>query len=307
MIILGIETSHDDSSIAILEDGKVLNMWSISQIDIFKKYGGTIPEIASREHVKNIAILQNFLQEFIDLNKIDHIAYTSEPGLIGCLQVGFLFASALSIALNKPLIKINHLDGHFFSGAIDNKEIKYPALGLIVSGGHSQIIYAKNKFDFQIVGETLDDAIGECYDKVSSRLNLGFPGGPVIDKIHSSYKGKYLKLTKPKTSGEFDFSFSGIKTQVLNAFNNKKYESIEQIAASFQEVAINYLIEKFKIAIDKFKPKSILLGGGVSANKYLREKFKDLHKNTIFPEIKYATDNGAMIAMCAYLRMKKIS
>ncbi|MFL1058448.1 tRNA (adenosine(37)-N6)-threonylcarbamoyltransferase complex transferase subunit TsaD, partial [Mycoplasmopsis synoviae] len=113
------------------------------------------------------AILQNFLQEFIDLNKIDHIAYTSEPGLIGCLQVGFLFASSLSIALNKPLIKINHLDGHFFSGAIDNKEIKYPSLGLIVSGGHSQIIYAKNKFDFQIVGETLDDAIGECYDKVS--------------------------------------------------------------------------------------------------------------------------------------------
>ncbi|WP_025755137.1 tRNA (adenosine(37)-N6)-threonylcarbamoyltransferase complex transferase subunit TsaD [Mycoplasmopsis cricetuli] len=306
MKILGIETSHDDTSIAVLENGKVLDMWTISQIDLFKQFGGTIPELASREHVKNIAIIQKLLLEKYSKNDFDYVAYTKEPGLIGTLQIGYLFAFATAKVLKVPLIPINHLDGHFFSATLTNK-IDFPALCLLVSGGHTQLIYAKNYNQIEIIGETLDDAVGEAFDKISSRLNLGFPGGPLIDKYSQNYKGNLIKFTIPKTEKIFDFSFSGIKTQVLNYVNTKKlkhekYDPIE-VAVSFQNTAIEYLINKTKLALQTYSVKTLVLGGGVSANSQLRKEFVKLHFNTIIPSLKYATDNGAMIAQSAYLKL----
>ncbi|WP_324672839.1 tRNA (adenosine(37)-N6)-threonylcarbamoyltransferase complex transferase subunit TsaD [Mycoplasma sp. 888] len=304
MRILGIETSHDDTSLAVLEDGKVLDLWTISQIDIFKEFGGTIPEIASREHVKNIALIQELILQKYDPNSFDYIAYTKEPGLIGTLQVGCLFASAFALAINKPLVPVNHLVGHFLSATLTN-EIVFPALCLLVSGGHTQLICAKDVDDLKIVGETLDDAVGEAFDKVSSRLGLGFPGGPIIDKLFKEYDGEFTKLTFPHTDNELDFSFSGLKTQVLNKVNKAQMKNEElnkeELAVSFQKTAIDYLISKTKAALEKYDVKTLVLGGGVSANSYLREEFCKLHKNTIVPSLKYATDNGAMIAQVAYL------
>ncbi|AWX70245.1 tRNA (adenosine(37)-N6)-threonylcarbamoyltransferase complex transferase subunit TsaD [Mycoplasmopsis anatis] len=308
MKILGIETSHDDTSIAILENGKVVDMFTISQVDIFKEFGGTIPEISSREHVQNISIIHDLLLKKHDLTTIDYIAYTKEPGLIGTLQVGFLFANALSLSLNKPLIPINHLEGHFFSATITN-EVTFPALCLLVSGGHTQLIYAKNYFETTIIGETLDDAVGEVFDKVSRRLNTGFPGGPAIDKIFNLYKGEYIHFTQPHTENKYDFSFSGLKSQVLNYCNITEMKNIklnkEQIASSFQKTAVEYLISKTKLALKEYNVNSLILGGGVSANSFLRNEFKNLHTNVIIPDMKYTTDNGAMIAQVAYLRLIK--
>ncbi|BBA22236.1 tRNA (adenosine(37)-N6)-threonylcarbamoyltransferase complex transferase subunit TsaD [Mycoplasmopsis bovirhinis] len=308
MKILGIETSHDDTSLAILEDGKILDMWTISQIDIFKEFGGTIPELASREHIKNISIIQTLIQDKYDLNTIDYIAYTKEPGLIGSLQVGYLFASALSITLQKPLIPINHLDGHFYHLLLIIK-LFFPALCLLVSGGHTQLLFSNDINDIQIIGETLDDAVGEVFDKVANKLELGFPGGPIIDKIFEQYKDEYITLSKPKTQAEFDFSFSGLKTQVLNLINQSKIKNQklnkEQIAASFQKTAIDYLIQKTQKALEKYNVKTLMLGGGVSSNKYLRSQFVKLHCNSIIPDLKYSTDNGAMIAQAAYLQFLK--
>ncbi|UUD36924.1 O-sialoglycoprotein endopeptidase [Mycoplasmopsis californica] len=306
MRILGIETSHDDTSVALWEDNKIVKMITLSQIDIFKEFGGTIPELASREHTKNIQIIFNLLNKNKMLDSLDYIAYTNEPGLIGSLQVGRLFAEGLNIALDVPLVPINHMLGHFYSVNIDERKIKYPALALVVSGGHSEIILAKKPLDYIIVGETQDDAIGEAFDKVSTKCNLGFPGGPIINKIYNKNKcQKLIKFTKPKTLNDLDFSFSGIKTQVVNYYNkNAKNDiDVENIVTSFMDTAINYVIEKMELAINKFNPKSIILCGGVSSNTLLREKFLKLHKNALIPAPEYCQDNGAMIAQCCYEKL----
>ncbi|UVD81728.1 tRNA (adenosine(37)-N6)-threonylcarbamoyltransferase complex transferase subunit TsaD [Mycoplasma iguanae] len=303
MTILGIETSHDDTSVALLKNGEVLKMFIFSQIDIHAKYGGTIPEIASREHVNNVAlVLEEFKKEF-NLNEIDFIAYTAEPGLLGALHIGYLFASAISLALDKPLKPINHLVGHIFSTAIE-KEITYPALALIVSGGHTQINYLSSPIQISLIGETLDDAVGEVYDKVARKLDLGFPGGPAIDQLVQNSKSECKKLYSiPKTENKFSFSLSGIKTQVINEVNKfiQKNEIIpaEQIAVCFQKTIVEYLKQKIESALKDFPVKSLLLAGGVSANSDIRTMILSLHKNAIIPNLKYATDNGAMIAKAA--------
>ncbi len=308
MKILGIETSHDDTSIAILEDNRVIALETISQVDIFKEFGGTIPEISSREHVKNINLILEILLKKYDLSTIDYIAYTKEPGLVGTLQIGYLFASAVSLAYNKPIIPINHLIGHFYSCALDN-EIKYPSLCLLVSGGHTQLMLINSPIDYEIIGQTLDDAVGEAFDKVSSKLQLGFPGGPIIDKIYKNYKGEFIKFTEPNAPGEFNFSFSGLKSQVINYYHNKLQRNekvdVDQIAASFQDCAVNYLINQTKKALLKYNVKSLVLAGGVSANSELRKRFLEISKMAIIPNLKYATDNGAMIASCAYQILKE--
>lgn len=308
MKILGIETSYDDTSIAILEDNKVIALETISQVDIFKEFGGTIPEISSREHVKNINLILEILLKKYDLSTIDYIAYTKEPGLVGTLQIGYLFASAVSLAYNKPIIPINHLIGHFYSCALDN-EIKYPSLCLLVSGGHTQLMLINSPIDYEIIGQTLDDAVGEAFDKVSSKLQLGFPGGPIIDKIYKNYKGEFIKFTEPNAPGEFNFSFSGLKSQVINYYHNKLQRNekadVDQIAASFQDCAVNYLINQTKKALLKYDVKSLVLSGGVSANSELRKRFLEISKMAIIPNLKYATDNGAMIASCAYQILKE--
>ena len=206
MVILAIESSHDDTSLALMKDGKPIWMETITQIEVHKKYGGTVPEIASRLHVKNIGILIEKLKRQIDLKQIDQVAYTKEPGLIGSLHVGYVVANTISRMLNKPILPLNHLEGHFFSAFINEEEIKFPIVGLIVSGGHSQLIYYKNFYNSKVVGETLDDAVGEVYDKIARKLNLDFPGGPIIDKIWQENKSIYKTIyTLPKTKNFFRF------------------------------------------------------------------------------------------------------
>ncbi|VEU78160.1 tRNA (adenosine(37)-N6)-threonylcarbamoyltransferase complex transferase subunit TsaD [Mycoplasmopsis columbinasalis] len=310
MKILGIETSHDDTSIAILENSKVVDLITISQIDIFKEFGGTIPELSSRTHVKNIQVILEMLIKKWNLNEIDVIAYTEKPGLIGTLQIGYLFANALSLALNKPIYPIDHLEGHFYSTVINEEEVKYPALCLLVSGGHTQLMYIKNPTSFEIIGQTQDDAVGEAYDKVSVRLGLGFPGGPTIDKLYKTYRGEFIKLTSPKTENELDFSFSGLKSQVINLYRNSidRGQKLDEVAlvCSFQHLVVEYLISKVKKAIQKYEFESLMLAGGVSANSLLRQEFLKLSDKATIPNLKYATDNGAMIARCLYEKLKDV-
>lgn len=308
MIIFAIESSHDDTSFALLENNRPLWMKTITQTEIHKQYGGTVPEIASRLHVKNIGLLIEDIKLQIDLKKIDLIAYTKEPGLIGSLHVGYIVANTLALALNKQIVGLNHLEGHFYSAFI-GKEVKYPALGLLVSGGHSQLILYTSKDDYQLIGQTQDDAVGEVYDKVARKLNLGFPGGPVIDKIwKANYQTYTDNYTIPKTEGIFDFSFSGIKTNVINQINNainrKEEININKIATEFQNTIVKYLKEHMELAINKFSPKCIVLAGGVSANFAIREMFKSLHGSVFLPDLEYTTDNAMMIARLAYEKFR---
>lgn len=309
MIVLGIESSHDDTSLSIVENYKVIVYLKISQIETHRKYGGTVPEIASREHYKNFYILLEELKTEFDLNKIDLIAYTEQPGLIGALQMGKLFANSLSKTLNKPLIPINHLEGHIFSVLLDNKEkIKYPSLALVVSGGHTNLYFMKNKDEKELIGKTVDDAAGEVFDKVSRTLYNEFPGGPKIDHIFQQNKKNdfsQYKLTSPITSNKYDFSFSGYKTQIINIYNKEKNINKDLLATSFQKSVVDYIIKKIKKACDEFKPKTIILSGGVSANSYLRDEFLKIHKNCLIPTLEYSTDNGAMIAAAALVQKEK--
>ncbi|WP_434337015.1 tRNA (adenosine(37)-N6)-threonylcarbamoyltransferase complex transferase subunit TsaD [Mesomycoplasma conjunctivae] len=308
MKILGIESSHDDASIAILEDNQVKIMLTLSQIDIHKKFGGTVPEIASREHSQNLAyILDILINKYqVDFSTLDIIAYTKEPGLLGSLQMGFLLASAIAMLYNKPLIPVNHLKGHFWSAAINNN-IQFPCLSLLISGGHSQLIYAKNEYDLEVLGSTKDDALGEIYDKIARKLNLGFPGGPIIDNINKSVDFKQLiDFSIPKIfENPYDFSFSGIKTQVINyvnktkAFDDDKLQKL--IAVSFQKTIIKYLKRQIDLVLRNFDVKSITLVGGVAANSEIRsliESYSNQYQ-IVIPEKKYCTDNGAMIAIAA--------
>lgn len=308
MIIFAIESSHDDTSFAILDNNKPIWMKTLSQTEIHKKYGGTIPEIAARLHVTNIGLLLEELKNLNYINKLNYIAYTKEPGLIGSLQVGYIVAKALSLVINKPIIPINHLEGHFYSAFIE-KEIVFPALGLIVSGGHTQLVLYKSNFDYQILGETLDDAVGEVYDKVARKLDLWFPGGPVIDNIWAQYSGIYKEKYKlPITHNELDFSFSGLKTKIINLINNdqmkKKIVDVHKYSTIFQNTVIDYLKNKMKLAIKKYKPNCLVLAGGVSANKGIRSMFLKLHKNVFLAKMEYTTDNAMMIARVALEKIK---
>ena len=315
MIYLGIESSHDDTAIGIVKHGVVLLNFKISQIDVHKQYGGTIPEIASREHVNNFYLLLEKLKKEFDLTKIDYIAYTEKPGLIGSLQIGYLFAHALSISLDKELIPVNHLEGHIYSVLLRNntkeesKVITYPALSLVVSGGHTNLFLHKSELLWELVGQSLDDALGEVFDKVARALGFGFPGGQVIDDIFQQNDfDNLISITRPKTSNSLDFSFSGIKTQVINMIHNgaQKQQPIDVnlLAYSFQKQAIDYLIDVTKKAIAIYKPKTLILSGGVSANSYLRNEYLKLHKNTLIPIEGFSTDNGPMIAIAAEVLCK---
>lgn len=314
MKIFAIESSHDDTSFAVLEDNKPIWMKTISQTEIHKKYGGTIPEIASRLHVKNSALLIEEFKNVVINDKnifqdIDYIAYTKEPGLVGSLQIGYVVAQTMARIYSKPILGLNHLEGHFYSAFIE-KELEFSALCLLVSGGHSQIMLYNDKDNFEIIGETQDDAVGEVYDKVARKLNLGFPGGPCIDKIWQENNEKYLgHFSIPHTDKELDFSFSGIKTAVINHYNNlinrKEEININKIATEFQNTIILYLKNNFEKAILKFAPKCITLAGGVSANKAIRNMVLSLNQNVYLPKMEYTTDNAMMIARLAYEKVRK--
>ena len=313
MKILAFETSCDETSVAIVENGKnVLSNIVSSQINIHKEYGGVVPEIASRHHIENILPVLDEAMEKADcqLKDIDYIAVTNTPGLIGSLLVGLMFAKSLSYANKIPLIPVNHIEGHIFSNFIEN-DIELPAISLIVSGGHTDLYYIEErngKIVVDLLGETLDDAVGESYDKIARILELPYPGGPEIEKISPGGKN-ILNIKKPNVEG-YNFSFSGIKTYVTNYINKEKMKgnniNKEDIAKSFQEIVVEVLYDKVLKAVNKKSVNTLLVAGGVSANKRLRKKFEELPENmkVYFPKMEYCTDNGAMIGAAAYYKLK---
>ena len=307
MLVLGIESSHDDTGIALIKDHQVIFNYQISQIALHQQYGGTIPELASREHYHNFyLLLDKILNEQEKwLEQIDYITYTKEPGLIGTLQMGQIFAQALAQALNKPQQAINHLDGHIFSVLLHHEnetkpKIVYPALALIVSGGHSNLYYLESACQKELLGQTLDDAVGEVFDKVGRILNFAFPGGPQIDQLFQKHHQKTdfqkFQFKWPQIKTDFDFSFSGFKTQALYWSQKEKQNNYYLIAVAFQKTVIDYLINQVKKVLNKQSVKTLILAGGVSANSYLRAEFLKLHHNVLLPKLTFATDNGAMIA-----------
>ncbi|MDY4011288.1 MAG: tRNA (adenosine(37)-N6)-threonylcarbamoyltransferase complex transferase subunit TsaD [Fusobacterium gastrosuis] len=316
MIILGIESSCDETSIAVVKDGKEIFSNNISsQIEIHKEYGGVVPEIASRQHIKNIAtVLEESLAEAqITLDDVDYIAVTYAPGLIGALLVGISFAKGLSYAKNIPIIPVHHIKGHIYANFLEH-EVKLPCISLVVSGGHTNIIYIDENHNFINIGETLDDAVGESCDKVARVLGLGYPGGPVIDKMYYQGNRNFLKITKPKVA-KYDFSFSGIKTAIINFDNkmkmkNEEYKK-EDLAASFLGTVVDILCDKTISAAVEKNVKTIMLAGGVAANSLLRKQLKEMAEKkdikVIYPSMKLCTDNAAMIAEAAYYKLKNTS
>ena len=313
MIILGIESSCDETSIAVIKDGKeILSNNISSQIEIHREYGGVVPEIASRQHIKNIAaVLEESLEEAkITLDEIDYIAVTYAPGLIGALLVGISFAKGLSYAKNKPIIPVHHIKGHIYANFLEH-DVKLPCISLVVSGGHTNIILVDENHRFVNIGETLDDAVGESCDKVARVLGLGYPGGPIIDKMYYQGDRNYLKITKPKVS-KYDFSFSGIKTAIINFDNKMKMRNEiykkEDLAASFLGAVVDILCEKTLGAALEYNVETIMLAGGVAANSLLRSQLTEMAKrkniNVIYPSIKLCTDNAAMIAAAAFYKLK---
>lgn len=301
-LILAIESSCDEMSIAVLKDKRELLCNIVaSQIDTHRLFGGVVPEIASRMHVECVStVLQTALNEAnIDMHDIDAIAVTKGPGLVGSLHVGMQAAKTLSLAYHKPLIGVHHIAGHIYANELV-EDIEYPCLCLVVSGGHTELVYMKHEFSFEVIGQTLDDAIGEAYDKAGRVLHLPYPGGPVIDKLARQGKHTY-KLPLPMNDDSYNFSFSGLKSAVINLKHNadQRGEEIiaEDLACSFQGVAIEVLVSKTLKAAKDYNVKEILVAGGVSANSGLRQSLQEKSPiKVLFPPMAYCTDNAAMVA-----------
>lgn len=315
MLILGIESSCDETAVAIVKDKKeVLSSIVASQIDVHKEFGGVVPEVASRIHVENISycIEQALQQAHVTMDDIDAVAITKGPGLVGCLHVGVQAAKTLAFAYHKPLVPVHHLAAHIYANELV-VDMEYPVLALVVSGGNTELVYMKDENSFEILGETQDDAIGEAYDKVARVLNLGYPGGPKIDKLAREGHNVY-QLAKPKTQGKYDFSFSGLKSSVLQFVKrmertNQSFDMAD-LACSFQECALDEIFSRVHAVLDDYPDiKHFVVGGGVSANSRLREKIKDLEKeypDIIFtvPPMYCCTDNAAMIAVAGTIAYK---
>jgi N6-L-threonylcarbamoyladenine synthase len=309
MVTFGLETSCDETAIGILEDGKVLANIVSSQV-VHSKFGGVVPELAARNHIKIIVPLTKIALEVAHkkLRNIDLISVTRGPGLIGALLVGLAFAKSLSIALHRPFIGINHLEGHIYALFFGNKKPCYPFLVLLVSGGHTEIVFVKNEFDYKTLGKTVDDACGEAFDKVAKLLGFPYPGGPYIEEAAHRGTMKKVKLPVPKPKG-YNFSYAGLKTAVLYYTRDNPEYDRNDIATNFQEVAIEHLAQVTKRAVLATGVKHLGIVGGVSANKRLRERFRSFSREIgvelFIPDIHYCTDNGAMIALAGTRRFKK--
>ena len=305
-LIMAIESSCDETACAIVKGGReVISNVVASQIKIHEEYGGVIPEIAAREHLEaiNVVIDEAFKQAGINGNKIDAYAGTVGPGLVGCLLVGLNAAKSLALAYDKPFIGINHLNAHLAANFIDT-DLKPPFVALLVSGGHTQIIKVNSYSDMQIIGETIDDAVGEAYDKVARLIGLPYPGGPKLDKLAQEGNPFAFKLPEAKVSG-YDFSFSGLKTAALRlvkSFDGKELP-LADICASFQETVSSTLYKKVKNALEETGYKQVVLAGGVAANSEIRKKIfslSELGYKVYAPAMKYCTDNASMVASAAY-------
>ncbi len=307
--IFAIETSCDETSASIIKNGtEELSTVILSQIDIHKNYGGVVPEIASRNHTDCITmVFEECLKKAnLTFNDIDAIAVTYGPGLNGALLIGIEAAKALAFATNLPLIPVNHMAGHIYANKFVGT-FKFPLIALVVSGGHTELIYMDKEYSFKKIGGTLDDSIGEAYDKVARVVGIPYPGGPLMDKLAHVGKHSY-NLPTPKDDDTYDFSFSGIKSAVINLVHNEKQRgneiNKEDLATSFQETVVDILVKKTKKAIKEYNVKQLLVAGGVSANSSLRESLnnmcKELDIELLKPDIKYCTDNAAMIGAAAY-------
>lgn len=309
MYILGIESSCDETSAAIVKNGteEIATVIS-SQIDIHKDYGGVVPEIASRHHVKNITIVleECLTKASMTMDEIDAIAITYGPGLIGSLLIGLEAAKTLAWLYKKPLIPVHHIAGHIYANSLV-RPLKFPLLALVVSGGHTELVEMTDHYKFQKLGGTLDDAIGECYDKVARVIGLEYPGGPKLDKLSKEGKPTY-KLPIPLHDDSYNFSFSGLKSAVINLAHNEQQRGNEirqaDLAASFQKVAVESVIRKTKKAIENKNIKYLIVAGGVAANRALRDEIeklgKEMNVEVSIPPMKYCTDNATMIAAAGY-------
>ncbi|AKI98047.1 tRNA (adenosine(37)-N6)-threonylcarbamoyltransferase complex transferase subunit TsaD [Kosmotoga pacifica] len=310
MKVLAIESSCDETAVAIVEDTALLSNTLASQIDIHKKYGGVVPEIAARHHLEILASLVDETLERAGLSvyEIDVFAATYGPGLVGSLLVGLSFAKALALALGKPFVAVNHLHGHLYANLISFPDLNPPFLVLLVSGGHTELFFLNSWDSMKRIGKTRDDAAGEAFDKVARLLGLGYPGGPEIERIAKSGEEKYNFPRSLREKGNYDFSFSGLKTSVLYFMRKNPEAKVEDIAASFQAAVVDSLLSKTFAAAAEYGVKEIVFAGGVAANRYLRNKAQVLSKdkyNLYFPPIELCTDNAAMIAMAAYNKAKR--
>ena len=308
--ILGIETSCDETSASIVKNGSLeIATVILSQVDIHTLYGGVVPEIASRNHVKDITfVIDKCLQDSkMQINDIDAIAVTHGPGLIGSLLVGIEAAKTLAYVNNLPLIAINHLVSHIYANNID-KKFEFPLITLVISGGHTELILMNDHLNFKKIGATLDDAVGECYDKVARVLGLEYPGGPKVEKLAKLGDPLY-KLPLPLNDDSLNFSFSGLKSAVINLVHKEKELNKENLCASFQNIVEETLASKTLKALNEYKVDNLMLAGGVSANQGIRKRFEKLAKennfNFSYPEMKYCTDNATMVAAAGYFMYKE--
>ena len=311
--ILAIETSCDETSIAIVKNGKeVVGLEVYTQMDTHAMYGGVVPEIASRMHTETITLVLDSLlnKTNFDLNNIDAVAVTYAPGLMGGLLVGIEFAKVIAYIYNKPLIKVNHMVGHIYANNIEDN-LDFPLLAMVVSGGHTELVEMNGDYDFNLLGSTLDDAIGEAYDKVARIIGVPYPGGPNVEKLARNGNACY-DLAKPVNDNSFNFSFSGLKSNVINLVHNYKQRgeeiNVNDLAASFQYVAVDEIVRKINLALSKKDYKMVILAGGVSANNYLRDEVNKLaskyNTRLVVPKMLYCTDNAAMIGAAAYYLYK---
>lgn len=312
MIVLSVESSCDETSVAILKDGNtILSNVVLSQIDIHSPFGGVVPEIASREHIKGITmVFEEALEEAaLTPNDIDLVAVTKGPGLIGSLLVGINAAKAFAFANDIPIVGVHHIAGHIYSNAIE-RDLVFPLICLVVSGGHTELILMEDHYDFQKLGETMDDAVGEAYDKVARTVGLGYPGGPEVDRLSAIGEPTY-PMPDISQRESYNFSFSGIKSHVINLVHNihqrNEEVNVANLCASFQDTVTEVLVEKSRQAIDEYQAKMFLVAGGVAANKGLRAKIKERINDVdvVVPDFRYCTDNAAMIGVAGYHQFKK--
>jgi N6-L-threonylcarbamoyladenine synthase len=311
--ILAIESSCDETSVSIIKDGKEdVATVILSQMDIHALYGGVVPEIASRHHIENITLVieECLTKASIKMNEIDAIGITYGPGLIGSLLIGLQAAKTLSYLYDKPLIPVHHIAGHIYANNLV-KPLEFPLIALVVSGGHTDLIYMKEDYSFERIGGTLDDAVGEAYDKVARVIGVGYPGGPLVDKLAFEGEDKY-KLPLPLDDETYNFSFSGLKSAVINLVHNEEQRGniIDKanLAASFQNRVVEILTKKTMRALKEHNVNNLVIAGGVAANKGLRNRMTELalqnNINLTIPPMKYCTDNAAMIGAAAYYAYK---
>ena len=314
MYILAIESSCDETSVSIIKDGsEEISTVILSQMNTHANYGGVVPEIASRMHVENITIVidEVLKKANMKMEDMDAIAVTYGPGLIGSLLVGLMAAKTLAFIYNKPLIPVHHIAGHIYANNLV-KRLEFPLIALVVSGGHTELIYMKEDYSFEKLGGTLDDAVGEAYDKVARVINVPYPGGPLVDKLALEGEDTY-NLPIPLNDDSYNFSFSGLKSAVINLAHNERQRGNEIIpanmACSFQNRVVEILVKKTMKALTDYNVKNLIVAGGVAANKGLRkgliEACEKVGVNLIIPEMKYCTDNAAMIGAAGYYAYKR--